>query len=126
MNKKSIISLLALFSALMIVSAPALVLGQTSTGDEYTNPDQTVPQNITSLSGILDLIMKIANWIWIFLLILSFVFILIAAFSFLTSAGNPEKVASARQMIVYAVVAIAIGALAYGIPLIVKQLLTST
>jgi hypothetical protein len=105
MNKKSIISLLALFSALMIVSAPALVLGQTSTGDEYTNPDQTVPQNITSLSGV---------------------FILIAAFSFLTSAGNPEKVASARQMIVYAVVAIAIGALAYGIPLIVKQLLTST
>ena len=43
------------------------------------------------------------------------VFVLIAAFTFLTAGGDPEKVSSARDKIVYALIAVVVAVIATGL-----------
>ena len=61
----------------------------------------------------------VVGWLFTFLVVLSIVFILIAAFKYLTASGDPEKVKSASNTLVYAVIAVLVGLLARGVPLIV-------
>lgn len=56
----------------------------------------------------------IVNWMFYILLILAVIFIVYAAFLYLTSGGDEEKTGKARQMIIAAVIAIAIAILAKG------------
>ena len=77
------------------------------------------PTPISTLQGVIDKICVAVNWIFTFLIIIAIVFVLIAAFKYLTAAGDPEKVKGASTSLVYAAVAVAVGILAKGIPLIV-------
>jgi len=58
---------------------------------------------------------EIQNWMFSFLLSFAAVFIIIAAFIFLTSAGDPKKTEKAKNTIIYAVIAIVIAFLARAI-----------
>ena len=84
-----------------------------------THP-QVIPAGPTSQQALLDLIDKVANWIFSLLLAVALIFILIAAFQFLTSGGSPETVAKARQTLLYAVIGIAVAFLARGFVAIVR------
>lgn len=55
--------------------------------------------------------------------IFAVIFILIAAFHYLTAAGEPEKIKTAHKMLIWAAVAIAIALLAVGATAIVKDFL---
>ncbi len=76
---------------------------------------QNVPTVIQSYSDVTRYISIAANWILGLLLAAAVVFILIAAFNYLTSGGDEKKVASAKKMVTFAIIAIALGLLARGV-----------
>ena len=55
------------------------------------------------------------------LMLLVILFLLMAAFNYLTAAGNPEKVEKAQKQILYAVITLVIAILARSIPFIVSN-----
>ncbi len=56
------------------------------------------------------------------LAVISGLFILSAAFMYVTSHGDEEKVGTAKNVIVYAIMGLVLAGLAYGIPLVVRGL----
>ena len=88
-------------------------------------PQQTnIPQgNIQNLNGILNSLCTIFAYMFYFLIVLAVIFVLIAAFRYLTAAGDPEKVKGAGTMLIYTVVAIGVGLLARAVPLVVASFL---
>ena len=81
---------------------------------------------ITSVSQVKTLLENILGWIYTFFFIFAAIFILIAAFQYLTAAGDEEKVKKAKNMLIYAVIAIAIALVAMGIDNIVANLVGAT
>ena len=73
--------------------------------------------------NIKNIIETTANWLFGLLILLAGIFILAAAYKFLISAGNPEGVKAAKQIILYAILAITIAALSRGAVYIVQQLI---
>ena len=92
-----------------------------------TAPTQvgSIPQanNLNSLQSVLQTVCVVFSWLFYFLVALTVVFIVIAAFKYLTAAGNPEKVSSAGSTLLYAAIAIAVALLARAIPNIVSSFL---
>lgn len=82
-----------------------------------------VPTNVTSIDALISIINTIANWIFAILLALAVVMLLLAAFNWLTSGGSEEKVSSARRMLIWALVGIAVALAAKGLVEIVKALI---
>ncbi|MDO8504234.1 MAG: hypothetical protein Q7S36_00065 [Candidatus Liptonbacteria bacterium] len=76
----------------------------------------------TSTSEIFSLGCTIVNFLFAVLIFLTIFFVVLAAFKYLTSGGDPEKVKEASQDLLYAAVAIVIGLLAKGVPAIVGSL----
>lgn len=66
---------------------------------------------------------SVINWLFYGLIILAVVFVLIAAYKYLTSSGEPEKVSSANKTILYAVIAVVVALLAKGIPMFAGSLI---
>ncbi|MDP2598446.1 MAG: hypothetical protein Q8P49_01300 [Candidatus Liptonbacteria bacterium] len=83
-----------------------------------------LPQTpITGIGGVQNFICTvIVGWMFTFLIVLTVVFVLVAAYKYLTAAGDPEKVKSASHMLIYAAVAIVVALFARGLPLIVGSL----
>jgi hypothetical protein len=83
---------------------------------------QQPPVKRLYIEDILRILQTAINWIFSILLIVAVIFILLAAFSYLFSAGDPEKVKTAQSRLIYAAVAIGVGLIAEGIQFIVRQL----
>ena len=83
-----------------------------------------VPQGgITSLQGVLNLFCVLFAWAFYFLIALSVIFVLVAAFKYLTAGGDPEKVKAAGSTLLYAAVAIGVALLARAVPLVIGSFL---
>ena len=78
------------------------------------------PSPFTSLTDFILVLCSIAGWIFVFLVIVAIIFVLLAAFNYLTAGGDPEKVKTASNELIYAAIAIAVGLLARGLPLLVS------
>lgn len=65
--------------------------------------------------SVWTVISKIVNLLWTFLLVAAGISIFIAAYLFLTAGGDPAKVNTARSFIMYAIIALVVGAAAIGI-----------
>lgn len=102
----------------LVTTLPFLALAQAPPPLPSTAP--------VSLGGVAKLICTAAAWAFFFLIILAVVFVLIAAFKYLTASGDPEKVKGASHMLIYAVVAVAVGILARGLPLVVGSFFGAT
>ncbi len=74
-------------------------------------------------TSVFNIINTIVTWAFGLLLVLAAVFILWAGFLYLTSGGDEDKTANAKKYLIYAVVAIVVGAIARVIVFIVQQLL---
>jgi len=66
---------------------------------------------------------KVVTYVSVFVGAMVIVFLLLAAYNFLTSGGDPTKVAKARQMVIFALVGVAVFVLAYSAVSIVKTIL---
>ena|SRR3989344_5609348 len=92
----------AVFSLLIGSSVSAVIIpGITQTGP-------------TTVSGTVDILRNIVKWIYIIFFIVAVMFILFAAYTYLMAQGDPEKVNTARNQIIYAIVAIVVALLAVG------------
>jgi len=63
---------------------------------------------------------KVTDWIFVILVALAGLFVIIGAMNLLMSAGDPSKVSSGRQYIMYAAIGLVVGFLAKAIPAIVR------
>lgn len=69
---------------------------------------------------VLELVSRVGDWIFAGVMILAVVFIVIGAYYFVTAAGSPEKVTSAKNYMLYALIGFAVAVLARGMTIFVK------
>jgi len=69
---------------------------------------------------LLQVLYSVTDWIFAILIGLASIFIIIGAMNLLMSAGDPSKVASGRNYIMYAAIGLIVGFLAKAIPAVVK------
>jgi magnesium-transporting ATPase (P-type) len=101
--------------------SPMLALGA-ATAPLEVPADQIAP-GLRSFNDYVGVITTLIRWMFIILLVLAVLFIIMAAFSYMTSGGDEEKVAGAHKKVIYAVVAIAVAFLAQGVSFVVASLL---
>ncbi len=75
------------------------------------------------IGGLLDTMNDIGNWIFTGLLILAAVFLVVAGYFFVTAGGNPENVNKARQMLVNALIGVAVGLAARGLIAVIENII---
>lgn len=83
---------------------------------------QFVQPKGTGVQQIVDILDTISKLMLYALLVLAGIFIVYAAYLYLTAAGDPEKVKSASNVIIYAAVAIGVGLLSRVIVAIAQSL----
>ena len=87
---------------------------------------EEAPELIATGQELVELIETIGNWIFTVLLVVAAVFLIVAGFMFVTAGGNPEAVTKARQMLINALIGVAIALLAKGLVLLVGNILGYT
>jgi len=104
--------------------APALALAlPIFASAQITQPPVTAPGNITNINqiaGSAGIICTIINWVFWLLIVLTIIFVLVAAFKYLTAAGDPEKVKAAGSTLLYAAIAVVVALIAKGLPMIIS------
>lgn len=86
---------LILFSLLMF---PSMAYAQTP-------PPERIPENL----NFLVILENLVDWMFSILIIVAAIFLVIAGFSFITSSGDPEKIARARNFVLFSLVGVAVG-----------------
>lgn len=114
---------IAVFSLTALIVG-LLIFGNIAVGQVANIPgiDRVGPSTV---GGIVDIIRQVVRWIYIIFFIIAVLFIIMAAFTYLTAGGDPEKVAVAKNRLIYAAVAIAVAFLAVGFEAIVRNFLTT-
>lgn len=89
-----------------------------STGCGHEKPENQAPSgNLEQATNrVRDVIGRIANIFAAFLMGLSVIMILWSAFTYITSGGNTEKITQARQILVFALIGVAVAAVAFTLP----------
>jgi len=77
--------------------------------------------SINQIAGTGGILCVIINWIFWLLIVLTIIFVLVAAFRYLTAAGDPEKVKAAGNTLLYAAIAVVVALIAKGLPYIVNS-----
>lgn len=88
-------------------------------------PGVTAVSRVSTVGGLVDTIRFVVRWVYIIFFVIAVLMIIFAAFTYLTAAGNEEKVKKARDMIIYAAVAVAVALLAVGFEQIIRTFLES-
>jgi hypothetical protein len=99
------------------------VVGLAQQGGSGISTVQPLPdpacRDFGCLIGILNTIL---DWMFTVILILSMIYILIAAYKYLTAAGDEEQVKSAHKTVVYAAIGIAVALLTSAVRFIIGNL----
>ncbi|MBU2101725.1 pilin [Patescibacteria group bacterium] len=98
-------------------SIVAGILG--GTVDDVGGPNSSV----NTPEGVIGVVDNIAYWMFNILMALGTVFVLFAAFLYMISRGDPEKIQTAKRALIYAIVALVIGVLSGGVDALVKDAL---
>ena len=81
-----------------------------------TNPDKAI-------CCVLDPIYTAMDYLFTITVILAVLFIIVGAFLLMTAAGDPEKIKTGRNWIIWALVGIAVAVISKVIPAIVKGIM---
>ncbi|MFA6354691.1 MAG: hypothetical protein WCX12_03360 [Candidatus Paceibacterota bacterium] len=114
--QKNLLKVGAIIFLMVIFAGPVAVMAQDIT---QVNPPIGTTPGPSSVGGAIDWFGTILTWVARIFWIAAILFIFWAAFLYLTAAGDPEKVKKASHTLLYAVIAIVIGLMAYGIPKLV-------
>jgi hypothetical protein len=82
----------------------------------------TIPNPI-SAGNFQELLLKIAGGVGMFIGVLGTIMVLVSAILFVTSAGSPERMGTAKKALLYAIIGIIIGGSATVIVEIIKETL---
>lgn len=69
------------------------------------------PAPISNYADLMRIMNNAANWLFGILLVLAVIFVILAAYKYLNGAGDPKAVETAKQQILYALLAVAIAVL---------------
>jgi len=106
MNKKTLLALLLL----------SILIIPTSTMAQIGGARPTIDTDLTKLGN------KIADAIWIIFTIIAVIMFVVAGITFLMAQGDPEKVKSARNSVIWGVAGIVVAILAFTIINVVKNI----
>jgi len=67
-------------------------------------PEPTGPDNTYTLCDFFQMIINIITWLWRFVAVLALVFIVVGGFMYIFSAGNPELMARAKNVLTWAII----------------------
>jgi hypothetical protein len=107
---------LVLVSALVIIT-PLLAFAQVP------------PPSTGTVNSACDIVVKIVDLVKIFgtiILVVAVIMLLYAAFLFITGGGNEERIKTARSILIYALIGLAVAILATSAQTIVKGLVGGT
>jgi len=107
---KKVLLALVLISLLAV---PAVSLAQ-----------ETIPEGVIDApEDLIDLIDTIADWIFTALMAIAVIFLVVAGFMWVTAGGNVESTTKARQMLINALIGVAIGLGAKGLVAVIRTLI---
>jgi len=126
--------------SIVLFALPIFVLAQTEAADctEYCSDPYNVstgegtyippsgktcfcsPISYTSIEALIE---GVTNWIFYIGIVLAPLMIVIAAFMFMTSAGDPNKVQRAKQIIIWTCIGLAIILFSRGIIALIRYML---
>lgn len=118
--KKTLKKLAGYAGGILTAGAPLLAFGA---------PPPLPPTPFNNIDFIINQsgpICTIFRYIFFILILIAVIFILVAAFKYLTSAGDPEKVKGANKQIIFAAVAIIVALIARVIPNIALGIIGGT
>lgn len=121
--KKYFIAIALLFIVAGIVPsfASAIKAGDIPDNDDLLLP--ATPGDIDSVDGLLEVVAGIVRVIYTVFFIMAVLIVIFAAYKFLFSNGDPKNTETAKKMIIWAAVAIAVALLAVSIQFIVSNFL---
>ena len=101
-----------------LLSVAAIFINLFFAASAYAAPLPGV--DTTNINAFITAVLcQVAVYMFYILMALAVVFVLVAAYRYLTSSGEEEKVRQATRTITYAAVAIAVSLVAKGFPLII-------
>lgn len=71
---------------------------------------------LATIGGVVGVGITLIKWLYTIIFLAAILFILLAAYTFITSRGDPEKIQQARRQLMYAIIGIVVALLS---PLIV-------
>ena len=105
-------------SSILLIASVTLPLA--AIADSYPRNLNTPIHSINDIYNILE---RLVNVLFAIVMIAAAWFILLAAYNYLSSGGDEDKIKSAHTQLMYAIVAISVGFLAKGIIYVVKNFL---
>jgi len=72
----------------------------------------SVTVDVTNITGVKNIITQVVGVMQTILFAVAAIFVVIAGYQYLTAQGDPEKTANARNVLIYAIIAVGIGILA--------------
>ncbi len=96
--------------------APVLAFAQAAPGD-VTGGTQG---RITSLTGVWTIVQTAVNWLVAIFFLYATIQFLLAGWEYLSSKGDESKVTEVRNRLLYGVIGVAVGLLAFSVPAIVR------
>ena len=115
--KKLVVKTSLLLSGLI----PAAALAQFDPAEGDRQLPQLPSEAPNNFSGLIDVIVTVARWMFGILMALSIVFILYAAFLYIISQGNEDRIKMAKTILIYAVVGLVVAVLAGGISVVIQD-----
>jgi len=111
---------------LVLIQATLLPLGVHTVQAYKAGVAGSVEVKIEKIEDVNSLITQVLGVLQFILFAIAGIFIVIAGYSYLTAQGDADKTANARNMIMYAIIAVGIGLLATFLSVLVQNLLKST
>lgn len=94
---------------------PVIALAQAS-------PEEEVPRDLEICCEQGTLLDTLVDWLFAILLIVAALFIILAAFYFVTAAGDPDKTKKARDFVLYALIGVLVAFAARGLVLFIGKI----
>lgn len=82
-----------------------------------------LPAGPQSGGEILRIIDAIGDWVFGIFMLIAIIFILLALFDFVTGGGDPAKISSARQKLIYAAIGVGLALVAGGVDNVLQNIL---
>lgn len=80
---------------------------------------------VAPLMDVMATLTSITNWLFTILLAIAAMFIIVAGYYFITAMGDPDKVAKARNFVLYALIGVIVGIAARGLVALVEGMLVT-
>ena len=98
-----------------------ICIGKTDTKPGECLPE--LPEGPTSAGQVLRILDAIGDWVFAIFIGIATIFIIIAIFDSVTGGGDPAKISSARQKLIYAAIGIALALVAGGLDNVLSNII---